>query len=130
VTTDTLGVWLKVLQTSQSTSPELAMPSDQRPDDDEDLEAVDPAPIEVPIDGTLDLHTFDPRDLGELIPGYLEACRERGILEVRIVHGKGRGQLRRSVHAILGRLPYVASHRLAGEDGGGWGATLATLLPL
>ena len=95
--------------------------------DDDDPEYADPAPVELPIDGTLDLHTFDPRELGELIPDYLEACRERGILEVRIVHGKGRGQLRRSVHAILGRLSEVESYRLAAEDGGGWGATLVTL---
>lgn len=97
------------------------------PDDDEPYE--DPAPVELPINGTLDLHTFDPRELGELIPDYLEACRERGILELRIVHGKGRGQLRRSVHAILGRLACVRSFRLAGEDGGGWGATLVILDP-
>lgn len=101
---------------------------DARDDDDPELEA-DPAPVEIPIDGTLDLHTFDPRELGELIPDYLEACRERGILEVRIVHGKGRGQLRKSVHAILGRLAFVQSFRLAGEDGGGWGATLVNLDP-
>jgi DNA-nicking Smr family endonuclease len=105
------------------------MSSDDRDGDDE-LGPEDPAPIEVPIDGVLDLHTFDPRELGELIPDYLEACRERGILEVRIIHGKGRGQLRRSVHAILGRLPCVRSHRLASEDGGGWGATLVSLHPL
>jgi DNA-nicking Smr family endonuclease len=98
-------------------------------DDDDDGPYEDPAPVELPIDGTLDLHTFDPRELGELIPDYLEACRERGLLEVRIVHGKGRGQLRRSVHAILGRLTYVQSYRLAGEDGGGWGATLVILDP-
>ncbi len=102
--------------------------SDERDEDDEDDEQpFEEGPVEVPIDGTLDLHTFDPRDLGELIPEYLDACRERGILDVRIVHGKGRGQLRRSVHAILGRLSGVESFRLAGEDGGGWGATRVRL---
>ena len=84
-------------------------------------------PIEHPIDGTLDLHTFLPGDVGTLVPDYLEACREKGIFDVRIVHGKGKGILRESVHRILGRHPGVESFRLAGAGGGGWGATLVQL---
>lgn len=87
-------------------------------------------PIEIPIDGTLDLHTFDPRDLGGLMPDYLAECRTLGILSVRIVHGKGLGALRRSVHAILARLEGVESFRLADPAGGAWGATLVELRPL
>jgi DNA-nicking Smr family endonuclease len=83
--------------------------------------------VEIPIDGVLDLHTFRPAEVGELIPTYLEECRKQGIFTVRIIHGKGKGQLRRTVHAVLERLPEVASFRLAGEDGGGWGATLVEL---
>lgn len=85
------------------------------------------APIEYPIDGTLDLHTFHPRDVKELVPDYLDACRARGIFEVRIVHGKGTGALRETVHAILRRLPGVASFKLADETRGSWGATLVRL---
>ena len=87
----------------------------------------DDCPIELPIDGVLDLHTFQPREVKDLVPDYLAECRERGILEVRIIHGKGTGALLRSVHAILSRLPEVASFGLAMEDAGGWGATLVTL---
>ena len=85
--------------------------------------------IELPIDGVLDLHTFHPRDIKELLPEYLSACRERGILEVRIVHGKGTGALRETVHSLLRKIPEVVSFRLAGEEAGGWGATLVTLWP-
>jgi DNA-nicking Smr family endonuclease len=102
---------------------------DDAPDDDDDESDASPGEaVAIPIDGTLDLHTFSPRELGDLVPDYLAECRARGILEVRIVHGKGTGALRRSVHAILGRLPdVVESFRLGDERGGTWGATLVTL---
>ncbi len=98
---------------------------------DDDDDAPVPEAVEIPIDGTLDLHTFSPREVKDLVPEYLNECRARGILEVRIVHGKGTGALRRSVHAILERLPdLVESFRLGDERGGTWGATLVTLRPL
>jgi len=84
-------------------------------------------PVEIPITGELDLHTFHPRDLTELIPAYLEACRDRGLLEVRIIHGKGTGTLRTTVHAILQRSPLVKSYRLGNETTGSWGATMVEL---
>jgi DNA-nicking Smr family endonuclease len=83
--------------------------------------------VELPIDGELDLHTFSPREIGELIPAYLAECSNRGIFEVRIIHGKGSGNLRRSVHAILARLTEVVDFRLADETAGSWGATLVQL---
>lgn len=89
----------------------------------------DPESIELPIDGTLDLHTFHPREVKELVPEYLAACQEKDILQVRIIHGKGTGALRRTVHAALARLPIVASFRLGGEGGGEWGATICLLRP-
>ncbi len=84
-------------------------------------------PIDYPIDGILDLHTFRPNEVKDLIPEYLAACREKGILQVRIIHGKGTGTLRRTVQAILSRLPEVSSFQTAGEEAGGWGATSVTL---
>jgi DNA-nicking Smr family endonuclease len=83
--------------------------------------------IQVPIDGVLDLHNFSPKDLKYLIPEYLDECRRANIFQVRIIHGKGIGNLRRTVHAILGRLPEVDQFKLADERAGGWGATLVEL---
>jgi DNA-nicking Smr family endonuclease len=83
--------------------------------------------VRLEIDGVLDLHAFSPKDLKTLIPDYLEQCHTLGIREVRIIHGKGVGNLRRSVHALLDRNALVAGYRLAGTERGGWGATLVTL---
>jgi dsDNA-specific endonuclease/ATPase MutS2 len=83
--------------------------------------------VQVPIDGILDLHNYSPRDLKHLIPDYLEECYKTGIYQVRIIHGKGIGNLRRTVHAILDRMPEVKQYKLAGENAGGWGATLVEL---
>jgi DNA-nicking Smr family endonuclease len=86
--------------------------------------------VEMQIDGALDLHGFKPEDIGTLVPDYLRMCQERGILLVRVIHGKGTGALRESVHAILGRMPEVESFALAGPSAGTWGATMVTLRPL
>jgi len=84
-------------------------------------------PIPIPIDGVLDLHTFNPREIKDLIPDYLAACRERGIFQARIIHGKGTGALRRSVHSILSKDPGVLSFTLDHPQYGGWGATIVFL---
>jgi DNA-nicking Smr family endonuclease len=96
----------------------------------ENIDGSGPEPVALPINGELDLHTFQPREIKDLVPEYLAACRARGILQVRIIHGKGIGQLRQSVHAILARHPDVISFSLAGEHFGGWGATFANLRPI
>ena len=87
----------------------------------------DDAAVELEIDGTLDLHTFSPKDLKYLIPDYLDACLEKNITEVRIIHGKGKGVLRRTVHSLLEKLPCVATFQLATREHGNWGATLVKL---
>lgn len=97
-------------------------PHDQEPDFPEE--------IELPIDGVLDLHAFRPADVKDLVPDYLEECRRRGILDVRIIHGKGIGVLQRRVRGILARCPGVDRFSHAGEDAGGWGATLVRLYPM
>lgn len=84
-------------------------------------------PVQIPITGELDLHTFHPREATRVIDAYFEACREKGIFTVRIVHGKGTGTLRETVHAHLRKHPQVASFQLGNETSGSWGATIAVL---
>ena len=86
--------------------------------------------VELPIDGVLDLHTFRPSDVKGVVTDYLAECRARGILQVRVIHGKGIGQLRQTVHSILAKHPRVISFALAGEAYGGSGATMVNLAPV
>ena len=81
--------------------------------------------VEFPVDGFLDLHTFRPQDARYVVR---DSCRKKGILDVRIIHGKGKGVLRRIVHSVLNNRDDVDSFCLA-SDSGGWGATLVGLCP-
>lgn len=82
---------------------------------------------EIPINGVLDLHTFSPKEVKDLVPEYLESCLGKGIMSVRIIHGKGTGTLRRIVQSILSKSPIVESYETADSTGGGWGATSVVL---
>lgn len=84
-------------------------------------------PVKLAINGNLDLHTFKPSDLAPLLRDYIDECLKRGILALRIIHGKGRGVMRERVHQLLEKSPHVASFRLAPPEAGGWGATLVDL---
>ncbi len=83
--------------------------------------------VEFPINGELDLHTFRPSEVGELVPDYIGLCLEKEIFRLRIIHGKGIGTLRETVHALLRRDPRVREFRLADAPEGGWGATVVWL---
>lgn len=85
------------------------------------------APVPLPIDGILDLHTVQPREVKDVLLAYLEACQAQGILEVRIIHGKGIGNLQRTVHSILQKHPMVISFTLASQLYGGSGATIVKM---
>ena len=84
--------------------------------------------VQIPIDGLLDLHMFAPKDANSVVDEYLRACIEKGIYEVRIIHGKGKGVLRRTVHSLLAKHPLVLDFKL---DSGpsGWGSSIVHLKP-
>ena len=84
-------------------------------------------PVVLPITGELDLHAFAPPDVPSVVEEYLFACRERNILAVRLVHGKGTGVQRAVVHRLLRSLPAVAAFGDAPAERGGFGATVVTL---
>ncbi len=86
-------------------------------------------PVEYPIDGVLDLHGFKPKDVKDLVPHYLRECQKRGILRVRVIHGKGIGTLRQTVHSLLSKMPEVISFSEASAEFGHWGATIVHLHP-
>lgn len=98
--------------------------------EDRDRDTRDEEQVVLPLDGVLDLHTFSPKDALSVTEEYLMACREAGVLELRIIHGKGVGVQREAVRRLLAALPWVCEFRDAEEEWGGWGATVATLSPL
>lgn len=84
-------------------------------------------PVRIPITDSLDLHTFDPGELPDLLEDYFIACMDAGIFNVRVIHGKGKGILRDRVHGLLKKNPRVVSYKSAPPEAGGWGATLVAL---
>jgi DNA-nicking Smr family endonuclease len=85
-------------------------------------------PVQIEITDELDLHTFQPREVGDLLVDYLTECRKRGILNVRVIHGKGTGTLRTGVHEKLAKMEIVQSITWpASAQTGGWGATWVQL---
>jgi DNA-nicking Smr family endonuclease len=83
--------------------------------------------VRVPIEDALDLHAFAPRDVRSVVDEYLRAAHERGLREVRLIHGRGIGVQRASVQALLSRHPLVVSYADAPPERGGWGATVVRL---
>ena len=84
-------------------------------------------PIKLPIEDVLDLHTFHPREVPNLLEDYFSECLIAGITSVRLIHGKGSGVLKNRVHSLLKKNPMVESFKDAPADAGGWGATVVAL---
>ena len=89
----------------------------------------DDPPVPIPIEDSLDLHAFAPRDVPSVVDEYLREARARGFAEVRLIHGRGIGVQRAVVQSLLARHPLVASYADAPGERGGWGATVVRLRP-
>jgi DNA-nicking Smr family endonuclease len=79
----------------------------------------------VPLEDTLDLHSFNPRDIPSVVEEYLNAASEAGLREVRLIHGRGKGIQRGIVQKVLEQHPLVVEFWDAAESH--LGATVARL---
>jgi DNA-nicking Smr family endonuclease len=91
------------------------------------VNVADEGPFEVPLTGDLDLHSFSPREIPSVVEEYVRACRERGVLRLRLAHGRGKGVQRAVVRRVLASIPCVVSFSDAPPAAGGWGATVVIL---
>lgn len=87
----------------------------------------EPEPVPFPIEDSLDLHAFAPRDVPSVVDEYLVQAAEGGMREVRLIHGRGQGIQRAIVQSLLRTHPRVARFFDAPPDRGGWGATVVIL---
>ena len=87
-----------------------------------------PEPIKIEINGTLDLHQFNPKDTSELINEFISACHTERIYQGKIIHGKGIGTQRKIVHSKLKANNLVNDFWQGNETSGGWGTTFFSLL--
>lgn len=83
--------------------------------------------VKLKIEDVLDLHTFRPKDIPDLLEDYFIECLKAGIYCVRIIHGKGKGVQKRRVQGLLEKNPKVMAFKEAPPEAGGWGATLVEL---
>ena len=102
---------------------------DEGEDDDEEDEIPGLDPVELPITDVLDLHSFRPAEVPDVVREYLEAAWEKGFRELRIIHGKGIGVQRQTVRTLLARDERVEAFGDAPLEAGGWGATWVRLRP-
>jgi dsDNA-specific endonuclease/ATPase MutS2 len=92
-----------------------------------DTDAPFAGPIVIPIEDSLDLHPFAPKDIPSVVEEYIEQCLQAGIYEIRLIHGRGRGIQRRIIQSLLEKHPQVLSFKDAPAEAGGWGATVVVL---
>ncbi len=92
-----------------------------REEDEEDFPGLEP--VELPVTDVLDLHSFRPSEVPDLVREYLDAAYEKGLRELRIIHGKGTGVQRQTVRTLLSRDGRVEAFGDAPLEAGSWGAT-------
>jgi DNA-nicking Smr family endonuclease len=80
----------------------------------------------VPIEDSLDLHAFAPRDIKSVVEEYVNAAHQAGLNELRLIHGRGRGIQRGIVQQALEKHALVEAFWDAPESH--LGATVVRLL--
>ena len=90
-------------------------------------EAFGPDPVVVPIEDSIDLHHFQPREIPDVVDAYIDAALDAGFREVRLIHGRGKGVQRGRVQNLLAHDPRVERYQEAPPGRGGWGATIVWL---
>ena len=93
--------------------------------EEDDEETAGEEIVELPIIGVLDLHSFRPSEVSAVVRDYLDAACEKGLRDLRIIHGKGVGVQRQTVRTLLGRDPLVEAF----GDAETWGATWVRMKP-
>ena len=101
------------------------MRDEEEDDEEEAFPGLDP--VELPITDVLDLHSFRPAEVPDVVREYLEAAWEKEFRELRIIHGKGIGVQRQTVRTLLARDERVEAFGDAPLEAGGWGATWVRL---
>jgi DNA-nicking Smr family endonuclease len=90
------------------------------------VNGVNDDPFHIPIERDLDLHAFQPRDVSAVVEAFIAAAHERGMTDVRLIHGRGKGVQRGIVQAVLERHPLVAA--FDDDHASHLGATLVRLV--
>jgi hypothetical protein len=122
-----LVVLTVVVLSTGSTASADDLEGDGQPDEEDEY---DPEQVvEIPMEDSIDLHSFPPRDVPDVVDAYLEEASEKGFTEVRLIHGRGIGVQRDRVQKLLARHPLVSGFHDAPPDRGGWGATIAYMKP-
>jgi len=96
---------------------------DDQPDEENEYDPEQP--VQILVEDSIDLHSFPPRDVPDVVDAYLEEASRKGFAEVRLIHGRGIGVQRDRVQKLLARHPLVSGFHDAPPERGGWGATIA-----
>ncbi len=92
----------------------------EQPPDTEDSDSPFAGPVVVPIEDSIDLHAFSPKEIPSVVEEYIAQCIQAGIYEVRIIHGRGTGVQREIVRSLLEKHPPARlskTRRRKREDG-------------
>ena len=80
------------------------------------------------IDNEIHLRRLTIEEASPKLDKHLNDAFMAGIIQVRIIHGKGTGTLRSAIHRQLSSHPLIKSYRLGKYGEGGAGVTIVELV--